>query len=197
MTSPSGCVLVYDSVGELARQSVRGSGEQSASGSEFEVGRATSAEDFSRRASRRDPLAAVAGSWYWSRLKILVAFQAFICNRVSCCRYWRRHRRGWVRGSVHWRREREHGAQETGCCYQKTGTARWETPALSSCGRLKRNSERTTVGEGVRWGYTLFQMSIFLDLLNVCSMFVNHFPLFFISTPEILRLPSFRPQDIS
>ena len=62
MTSPSGCFLVFDSAGELARQSVRGSGEQSASGSEFEVGGATSGEDFTRRVSRRAPLAAVAGS---------------------------------------------------------------------------------------------------------------------------------------
>ena len=62
LTSPSGCLLVYDSAGESARQSVRGSGEQSASGSEFEVGAATSGEDFPRRASRRDPLAAVAES---------------------------------------------------------------------------------------------------------------------------------------
>ena len=64
LTSPSIYVLVYDSAGEPARQSVRGSGEQSASGSEFEVGGggATSGEDFSRRASRRAPLAAVAES---------------------------------------------------------------------------------------------------------------------------------------
>ena len=47
-----------DPAGEPARQSVRGSGEQSASGREFEVGGATSAEDFTRRA----PLAAVAES---------------------------------------------------------------------------------------------------------------------------------------
>ena len=62
MTSPSGYVLVYDSAGEPARQSVGGSGEQSASGSEFEVEGATSGEDFHRRASRRAPLAAVAES---------------------------------------------------------------------------------------------------------------------------------------
>ena len=53
---------MYDSAGEPARQSVRGSGEQSVSGSELEVGRATSGEDFPRRASRRAPLAAVAES---------------------------------------------------------------------------------------------------------------------------------------
>ena len=62
LTSPSGCILVYDSAAEPARQSVRGSGEQSASGSEIEVGGATSGDDFSRRASRRAPLAAVAES---------------------------------------------------------------------------------------------------------------------------------------
>ena len=62
LTSPSGCVLVYDSCGEPARKSARGIGEQSASGSEFEVGGATSGEDFPRRASRRAPLAAVAES---------------------------------------------------------------------------------------------------------------------------------------
>ena len=61
-TSPSGCVLVYDSAGEPARQSIRGIGDQSASGSEFEVGGATSGEDFRRRASRRAPLTAVAES---------------------------------------------------------------------------------------------------------------------------------------
>ena len=60
--SPSGCVLVYDSCEEPSRKSARGSGEQSASGSEFEVGGATSGEDFPRRASRRAPLAAVAES---------------------------------------------------------------------------------------------------------------------------------------
>ena len=49
---------MYDSAGEPARQSVPGSGEQSASGSEFEVGGATSGEDF----PRRTPLAAVAES---------------------------------------------------------------------------------------------------------------------------------------
>ena len=53
---------MYDSDGEPARQSIRGSGEQSASGSEFEFGLATSGEDFPRRASRRAPLAAVAAS---------------------------------------------------------------------------------------------------------------------------------------
>ena len=62
LTSPSVYILVYDSAGEPARQSVRGSGEQSASGSEFEVGGATSGEDFPRRASRRAPLAAAAQS---------------------------------------------------------------------------------------------------------------------------------------
>ena len=62
LISPSGCVLVYDSAGEPVRQSVRGSGEQSASGSEFEVGGATSGENFPRRASRRAPLAALAES---------------------------------------------------------------------------------------------------------------------------------------
>ena len=63
MTSPSGCVLVYDSAREPARKSVRGIGyEQSASGSEFEVGSATSGKDFPRRVSRRAPLVAVAGS---------------------------------------------------------------------------------------------------------------------------------------
>ena len=53
---------MYDSCGEPARKSARGSGEQSASGSEFEVGGATSGEDFPRRASRRAPLAVVAES---------------------------------------------------------------------------------------------------------------------------------------
>ena len=53
---------MYDSAGEPAKHSVRGSGERSASGSEFEVGGATSGEDFPRRASRRSPLAAVAES---------------------------------------------------------------------------------------------------------------------------------------
>ena len=63
LTSPSGCVLVYDSPGEPARPSVRGNVyEQSASASEFEVVGATSGEDFPRRASRRAPLAAVAES---------------------------------------------------------------------------------------------------------------------------------------
>ena len=67
MTSPTDCVLVYDSAGEPAKHSVRGSGVRSASGSEFEVGGATSGEDFPRRVSRRAPLAAVAESWYCSR----------------------------------------------------------------------------------------------------------------------------------
>ena len=63
LTSPSGCVLVYDSAGEPARQSVRGSAcERSASSSDFEVGGATSGEDFPRKASRRAPLEAVAES---------------------------------------------------------------------------------------------------------------------------------------
>ena len=62
LTSPSGYVLVYDSAGEPARQSVCGNGEQSASGNEFEVGGTTSGADFPRRASRRVPLTAVAAS---------------------------------------------------------------------------------------------------------------------------------------
>ena len=62
LTSPSGYVLVYDSAGEPARESVRGSGEESASGSEFEVGGANSEDVFPRRASWRAPLAAVAES---------------------------------------------------------------------------------------------------------------------------------------
>ena len=58
LTSPSGYVLVSDSPGEPARQSVRGSGEQTVSGSEFEVGGTTSGKGFPWRA----PLAAVAES---------------------------------------------------------------------------------------------------------------------------------------
>ena len=46
-----GCISVYDSAGEPARQSFLGIGEQSASGCEFEVGGATSGEDFPRRVS--------------------------------------------------------------------------------------------------------------------------------------------------
>ena len=61
LRSPSGCVLVYVSAEEDARQSDRGSAyEQSGSGSEFEVGGATSGEVFPQSASRRAPLAAVA-----------------------------------------------------------------------------------------------------------------------------------------
>ena len=62
LTLPLVYFLVYNSAGEPARQSVRGSGEESASGSEFEFGGATSGEDFPRRGSRRAPLAAVAES---------------------------------------------------------------------------------------------------------------------------------------
>ena len=62
LISPLVYISEYDSTGEPARQSVRGSGEQFASGSEFEVGGATSGEDFPRRASRIAPLAAVAES---------------------------------------------------------------------------------------------------------------------------------------
>ena len=63
LTSPAVCVLVYESAGEPARHSVRGSVfEQSASGSDFEVGGATSGENSPRRASWRAPLAAVAES---------------------------------------------------------------------------------------------------------------------------------------
>ena len=78
---------MYDSAGEPARQSVRGSGEQSASSSEFEVGGATSEEDFPRRASRRAPLAAVAERLYCSRLIILVVFPAYIQDCVLHCRH--------------------------------------------------------------------------------------------------------------
>ena len=87
LTSPSGCVLVYDSAGELAKHSVRGSGECFALGSEFEVGGATSGEDFPRRASRRAPLAAVAESWYCSRLIIMVVFPAFVHDCFLRCRH--------------------------------------------------------------------------------------------------------------
>ena len=62
LVSPSVYILVYNSAAEPARQSIRGSGKQSASGNEFEVGGATSGEGFLRRASRRAALAAVAGS---------------------------------------------------------------------------------------------------------------------------------------
>ena len=58
LTSPLVYFLVYDS----ARQPVHVNGEQSASGTEFEVGGATSGDYFPRRASRRAPLAAVAES---------------------------------------------------------------------------------------------------------------------------------------
>ena len=47
---------------EPARKSPRGIGEQSASGSEFQLGGETSGEDFPRRASRRAPLVAFAES---------------------------------------------------------------------------------------------------------------------------------------
>ena len=57
-----GLCLVYRSAGEPTRLLVRGSDEQSAAASEFEVGGETSVEDFPRRASRRAPLAAVAES---------------------------------------------------------------------------------------------------------------------------------------
>ena len=87
LTSPSSYVLVYDTAGDPARQSVRGSGELSASGSEFEVGGATSGEYFPRRASRRAPLTAVAESEYWSRLIILVVFPAVMYKCVLCCRH--------------------------------------------------------------------------------------------------------------
>ena len=61
LTSPSVCVLAYDSAAEPARQSVRGNAcEKSASGSEFEVGGATSGEDFPRKTSRRAAVAPVA-----------------------------------------------------------------------------------------------------------------------------------------
>ena len=50
---------MFDSAGEPARHSVRGTGEQSASDSEFGVGGATSGEDLHRRTSRRAPLAGV------------------------------------------------------------------------------------------------------------------------------------------
>ena len=54
MTLLFSCVLVYDSVGEPVRQSVRGSAcEQSTSSSDFEVGGATSGKNFPRRASRK------------------------------------------------------------------------------------------------------------------------------------------------
>ena len=48
--------------------------------------------------------------------------QVFNCNCVLCFRHWRRDGRRWDRRNVHWRREREIGAQETSCCYQTTGT---------------------------------------------------------------------------
>ena len=61
LTSRSGCALMYDSAGEPAKQSVCSSAcEQSYSGSELEVGGATSGEDFPRKVSRRAPLAAAA-----------------------------------------------------------------------------------------------------------------------------------------
>ena len=82
LTSPSGCVLVYDSTGEPAKHSVRGSGECSASGSEFEVGGANSGEDFPRRVSRRAPLAAVAESWYCSCIISMVVFPGYIHDCV-------------------------------------------------------------------------------------------------------------------
>ena len=169
---------MYDSAGEPAKHSVRGSGECSASGSEFEVGGATSGEDFPRRASRRAPLAAVAENWYYSRLIIMVVFPAYIHGCVLHCRHWRRDRRRWSRGGVHWRWERECGARETGCYYQTASTARWGAPALSSCGRLKQESESPAAREGVWRGYNLFQMSILLLLLLVCSMSVIHIFLF-------------------
>ena len=56
-----GFILVYDSAGEPVRKSGHSLGE-SASGSEFEVGGATSGEDFPRRVSRKAPSAAVAES---------------------------------------------------------------------------------------------------------------------------------------
>ena len=61
LTSPSGYVLVFDFAGEPARQPIRGRVcEQSASGSKFDVGGATSGEDIPQRAFQRAPLAAVA-----------------------------------------------------------------------------------------------------------------------------------------
>ena len=87
MTSPAGCILVYDSAGEPAKHSVRGSGECSASGSEFEIGGATSGEDFPRRASRRAPLAAVTESWYFSRLIFMVVFPAYVHGCFLHCRH--------------------------------------------------------------------------------------------------------------
>ena len=58
LTSPSGFVLVNISAREPARQPVFGTVcDQSASGSEFEVGGTTFGEDITRRASGRAPLA--------------------------------------------------------------------------------------------------------------------------------------------
>ena len=58
---PSGYVLVHDSAGEPAIQSVRGRvSVEYAFGSEFEVGGATPGEDVPWNASRKNPLSAVA-----------------------------------------------------------------------------------------------------------------------------------------
>ena len=63
LTSPSSYVLVNDSAGEPARQLTRGRiPDQSIPGGEFEIGGATSGEDFPLTASLRTPLAAVAES---------------------------------------------------------------------------------------------------------------------------------------
>ena len=124
--SPLGYVSVYDCADEPARKPVRGRVcETSAPGSEFEVGCATSVEDIPLRVSRRTPFGGCDWKLVLIILFILVVFPACICNCVFFCRHWRRDGWRWGRRSVRWCEVWEQSAQETSCCLQMTGTARW------------------------------------------------------------------------
>ena len=72
---------------------------------------------------------------------------------VLCCRHWRRDRRRWKRGVVHWHGERDCGSQEAGCCYQRTGTTRWEPqqclPAANSSQTRSRQLFEKALDEGI------------------------------------------------
>ena len=100
-------------------------------------------------------------------------FPAFTYNCVLCCRHWRIDGRSEDRRCVHWRRERECGAQETGCCYEKTGAARWGgqhcLPAANSSRSRSRQLLKKAFDEDILcskwvlfWYYSLFAPCLWL-----------------------------------
>ena len=121
--------------------------------------------NFRRRFSSEGFPESSVGGCGWELILIspnyLRRFPAFMYNCVLCFRHWRGDRRRWSRVGVHWRGERDRGAQEKGCCYQKTGTARWGTQHCLLAADSSQTRNRQLLEKAFEEGIHCFKWVIF------------------------------------